>query len=110
MNRVNEKICRSSKNQGHRDHRKVKCELSQALVMINMYVKFNVHSSNAKQIIVLKVADRRTDGRTRRMTKIGIRQNLAAAYKDNNLVWLNLITFVLGPTCHTIALCASMSL
>ena len=31
--------------------------------MINLYVKFNVHSSYAKQVIVLKVADRRTDGR-----------------------------------------------
>ena len=47
------------KSQGHRGHRKVKCEISQAL-----YVKFNVHSSYAKQIILLKVADRRTDGRT----------------------------------------------
>ena len=27
-------------------------------------MKFNVHSSYAKQVIVLKVADRRTDGRT----------------------------------------------
>ena len=26
-----------------------------------MYVKFNVHSSYVKQVIVLKVADRRTD-------------------------------------------------
>ena len=32
--------------------------------MINLYVKFNVHSSYAKQVIVLKVVDRRTDGRT----------------------------------------------
>ena len=42
---------------------KVKCEISQGLVIINLYVKFNVHSSYAKQVIVLKVADRRTDGR-----------------------------------------------
>ena len=28
--------------------------------MINLYVKFNVHSSYAKQVIALKVADRRT--------------------------------------------------
>ena len=55
---------RSEKSQGHRGHRKVKCENSQALVMINLYVKFNVHSSYAKQVIVLKVADRRTDQRT----------------------------------------------
>ena len=52
VNRVNEKICRSRKSQGHRGHKKFKCELSQGLVMINLYVKFNV----------LKVADRRTDG------------------------------------------------
>ena len=32
--------------------------------MINLYVKFNVHSTYAKQFIVLKVADSRTDGRT----------------------------------------------
>ena len=32
--------------------------------MINLYVKFNVHSIYAKQIIILKVADRQTDGRT----------------------------------------------
>ena len=41
--------------------------MSQALVMINLYVKFNEHSSYAKQVIVLKVADRQacgpTDGR-----------------------------------------------
>ena len=79
MNRVNEKNCRSEKSQGHRGHKKVKCEISQALVMINLYVKFNVHSSYAKQVIVLKVADRRTDGRidgqTRLVKTIGISQN-----------------------------------
>ena len=75
MNRGNEKICRSEKSQGHRGHRKVKCEISQALVMINLYVKFNVHSSYAKQVIVLNVDDRRTAGRTRLMTTIGIRQS-----------------------------------
>ena len=63
MNRVNEKMCRSEKSQGHRGHRKVKSEISQALVMINLYVKCNVHSSYAKQVLVLKVAT------------IGIRQN-----------------------------------
>ena len=57
-------MCRSEKSQGHRGHRKVKCEISQALVMNSLYVKFNVHSSYAKQVIVLKVANRRTDGRT----------------------------------------------
>ena len=62
MNRVNEKICRSEKSQGHRGHRKVKCEISQALVMIYLYVtlKLNVHYNYAKQVIVLKVADIRT--------------------------------------------------
>ena len=29
-----------------------------------MYVKFNVHFSYGKQVIVLTVADRQTDGRT----------------------------------------------
>ena len=58
-----EKICRSEKSQGHRGHRKVKCEVSQALVMINLYVKFNVHSSYTKQVMVLKVGDKRTDRR-----------------------------------------------
>ena len=45
---------------GDRGHRKVKCELNQALVMINLYV-INVHSSNAKQAIVLKVEERQMD-------------------------------------------------
>ena len=78
MNRVNKKNCRSEKSQGHRGHRKVKCEISQALVMINLYVKFNVHSSYVKQVIVLKSGgqtDGRADGRTRLVTTIGIRQN-----------------------------------
>ena len=79
MNHFNEKICRSGKSQGHRGHRKVKCEISQALVMINLYVKFNVHSSYAKQVIVLKLAggqtDGRTGGRTLLMTTISIRQS-----------------------------------
>ena len=57
-------------------HRKVKCELNQGLVMINLYVKFIVYSSKEKQVIALKVADRR---RTRRVTTIGISQNLAEA-------------------------------
>ena len=35
----------------------VKCEISQALVMINLYVKFNVHCSYAEQVIVLKQTD-----------------------------------------------------
>ena len=51
VNRVDEKICRSEKNQGHRGHRKVECELNQDLVIINVYVKFNVHLSNVKQVI-----------------------------------------------------------
>ena len=32
--------------------------------MNNLYMKFNVHSTYAKHVIVLKEADRRTDGRT----------------------------------------------
>ena len=64
MNRVNAKNCRSEKSQGHRGHRKVKCEISQAIGMINLYVKVNEHCSYAVQVIVLTVADRRTDGRT----------------------------------------------
>ena len=63
VNRVNKKNCRSEKSQGNRGHRKVKCEISQALVMINLYVKFNVHSSYVKQVIVLKSGGQ-TDGRT----------------------------------------------
>ena len=52
------------KSQGHRGHKKVKCEISQALVMITLYVKFNVHSSYAKKLIVLKWrTDRWTGGR-----------------------------------------------
>ena len=73
MNRVNEYICLSEKSQGHRGDRKVKCEISQAFVM--MYVKFIVHSTCAKQFIVLNVEDRRADGRSRLMTTIGIPQN-----------------------------------
>ena len=57
MNRLNEKICRSVKSQGHRGHRKVKCKISQASVMSNLYVKFIVHSTYAKQVIVLKVGE-----------------------------------------------------
>ena len=53
-------MCQLEKNQGHGGYRKVKCEISQALVLMNLYVKFNVHSSYAKQVIVLKVADKRT--------------------------------------------------
>ena len=56
VDRVNEKLCRSGNNQGHRGHINVKCESNQVLVMINLYVKLNVHSSiNRKQVITLKV-------------------------------------------------------
>ena len=48
--------------------------MPQAFAMINLYVKFNVHSSYAKQVIVLKVVDSRTDGRTHHITTIDIRQ------------------------------------
>ena len=47
--------------------------------MIDMYVKLNVHFIKTKQIIVLKVVDRRTDGRMRHMTTIGIDQILFEA-------------------------------
>ena len=40
---------------------KVKCEIIQASVMTNLYVKFNVHSTYAKQVIVLNVVDGQTD-------------------------------------------------
>ena len=36
-----------------------------------------MHSNNAKQVIVVKVAGRQTDERMRRMMTIGIRQNWA---------------------------------
>ena len=62
MNRVIEKICRSEKSQGHRGHRKVKCRNSQALVMVNLYMKCNVHSSYVKQDSAKSGG--RTDGRT----------------------------------------------
>ena len=38
-----------------------------------------MHFSNVKQMIVLKVADRRTGEWTRRMKTIGIHQNVAEA-------------------------------
>ena len=53
------------------------------LVMINLYVKFNVNCSYAEQVIVLKVADRRTDGRTRLVTTIGIHQYFGRGLKTN---------------------------
>ena len=61
MNRVNEIICQSEKSQGHRLSQKGQ---SQALVMINLYVKFIVYSTYAKQVIELKVADRPADEQT----------------------------------------------
>ena len=72
-------MCRSEKSRGHRGHRKVKCEIRQTLVILNLCVKFNVHSSYAKQVIVLKVADTRTDRRTRLVSTIGIPKTLAEA-------------------------------
>ena len=70
MNRVNENNCRSEKSQVQRGYRKVKCAISQALVMINLYVKFNVHSSYVKQVIVLKSGGQ-TYGRTRNVLARG---------------------------------------
>ena len=75
MNRVNENIRQWKKVKVIWGHIKVKCEICQAQVMIILYVKFNVHFTHANRVIVIKVADRRTDGRTRLMTTIGIRQN-----------------------------------
>ena len=44
---------------------KVKCELNQGLVKINLYyVNLNVHYSNATQAIVLKVVEVSWDGCT----------------------------------------------
>ena len=56
--RITEKIWRTGKNQARRSQEKVKCELNQYLVMII------VNSSNAKQVIALKMGDRGTDGQT----------------------------------------------
>ena len=67
MNRISKKNCLSEKVKviGVTERSNVK------LVKLTLYVKFNVHSSYAKQVIVLKVAD----GRTRLVTTIGILQN-----------------------------------
>ena len=35
------------------------CELDQDLVMMNLYIKFSVHSSNEQQVIALKLVHRR---------------------------------------------------
>ena len=72
------KIVDRKKSQGHRGHRKVKCENSQALVINNLYVKFNVHSSYAKQVIRCSTkSGGQTDGRPRLVTTTGIRQNFS---------------------------------
>ena len=87
MNCVNKKNCRSEKSQGHRGHRKVKCEIGQKLVMIIcIHVKFNVHSSYVKQDIVLK-----SGGQTRLVTTIGIRQNFGWGLKRGQHIklWAN---------------------
>ena len=47
VSRYNENNANRGKNQGDRGHRKIKCELNQGLVMINLYVKFNMHFSKA---------------------------------------------------------------
>ena len=36
------KIANRKKSQGHRGYRKVKCELNQGILIINLYMKFNV--------------------------------------------------------------------
>ena len=48
VNRVDENIYRLEQNQGHRGHRKVKLELDQGLVTINLHMELNVLSSNPK--------------------------------------------------------------
>ena len=58
----NEEICRSGKSQDHRGYKKVKCEISQALVMITLYVKFNVHSTYTETSHSAKTGGQ-TDGR-----------------------------------------------
>ena len=53
--------------------------------MINLYVKFNGHSSYVKQVIVLKSGgqtDGRTDERTGLVTTIGICQNFGWGLKN----------------------------
>ena len=47
------------------------------LIMIELYVKFNVHFNKAKQVTVLKVADRKTDA----STKIWLRPEKTVSYK-----------------------------
>ena len=50
-----------------------------------MYVKFNVHSSYGKQVIVLKVVDRQTDGRTDTPhDDNGLRPKKPMAFKELN--------------------------
>ena len=56
--------------------------------MINLYVKFNVHSSYVKQVIVLKIGGQ-TDGQTRLVTTIGIRKNFGWGLK--NVEWIVLM-------------------
>ena len=71
-------MCRSEKNQGQRGHRKVKYEIGQASVMINLYVKFNVHSLLRETSYNAKIGgqtDGRMDERSRLVTTIGICQN-----------------------------------
>ena len=60
VNHFNKKIYWSKKSQCNQ----VKCEIIQALVMINLYVKFIVHFNHARQLTVLKVADIHTYGQT----------------------------------------------
>ena len=57
------KFADRKKIKGHRGHRKVECEHNQASVIINLYVKFNGHSSNAKTSHDAK-SEGQTEGRT----------------------------------------------
>ena len=49
----------------------------QVIGIVNLYLKFKVNLSNAKEVIALKWADGQKDGRTRMMTIIDQSQNLA---------------------------------
>ena len=61
--------------------------------MINLYVKFNVHSTYKKQNIVQNVGDRRTDGPLRLVTTIGFRQNFGRGLRKLKLHFSESITF-----------------
>ena len=72
------KICRSGRNQDQRGHRKIKCELNEGFVMISLYVKIDVHSSDVRALKMADTwSDRWSDRRICCMTTTDFRQNLA---------------------------------